>query len=167
MTTGSRRSKPLRDHDHDQDQIARSFDRDLVNVGLECAVLKRSMTQGDLGVVERAAYALTSAWLTAEASAMRIFAVSPGVPASKRFARKALIATSSVVTALFGEVLAETSKWIGLDPQRPGIRGLRAVLCQLSLRVDAREIDVYVKHSGAGLPEWQSSHRRAFTRHGR
>jgi hypothetical protein len=147
------------------EQLASSFDHDLVNVDVKCDLLRGTLAQEDLIAVERAAYALASACLVAEATAMQMLAASPGIPASKRFARKALVAANSVVTALFGEALAETSKWAGRDPTQPGVRGLRSVLRQLSIRVDVREIDVGVKHCGGGLAEWACSARRASTRH--
>lgn len=83
---------------------------------------------------------------------MQIFAHIADSLRYRQFARRALIAANGVVTALFGEALAETSKWSGLDPQWPGLRRLRGVLCQLSIRVDVREIHVSMKR-GRGSVE--------------
>jgi hypothetical protein len=146
------------------DQLASSFDRDLASVGASCELLRGALMQVDLLAVEGAAYALASACLVAEATAIRMIAASPVIPESTRFTRKALVATSCVVTALFGEALAETSKWASMDPKRPGLRRLRAVLGQLSQRVDVREIDVGIKHCGGGLEGLPSSARRGYAR---
>lgn len=144
-------------------QLASSFDRDLVNVDVKCDLLRGALTQEDLLAVERAGYTLASAYLVAEATVMRMHSASPSIPESIRIARRALLATSCVVTALFGEALAETSKWAGRDPKRPGLRRLRAVLSQLSLRVDVRGIDTIGKHCGVALAESSSGARRIHT----
>lgn len=137
----------------DYKDIVASFECDLVVVGVECNVLKCALTGQDLVAVERAGYALASAWLFTEASAMRIFGASPGNPACTRFARRALIASSGVVTAQFGESLAEVSRWATLDPQRGGLGRLRGVLRHLARRVDVREIEACVKHCSCRLTE--------------
>jgi hypothetical protein len=79
-------------------------------------------------------------WLCAEATAMRILGERPGIGACRQFARGAIGATSIVITAKFGEALAETSRWqASLRPPPAALRQLRAVLAQLSVRVDVRD----------------------------
>lgn len=123
------------------DDIVLLLDRELVAVGVECNAFERALTSGDLGAAERAAYALASAWFLAEASAMRILGESPGIGACRRFARQAIIASSGVVTALYGQALAETLRWAALVPKPPGLGRLRTVLGQLAARVDVRQAD--------------------------
>lgn len=115
------------------------LERALRQVGLQCDVLRRAVCDQDLGAVERAGYALASAWFFAEGHVMRILGTQTVSAARAQFARKALFATSSVITACFGEALAETSRWSCLHPSLPPLGRLRAVLCQLSVRVDVRE----------------------------
>ena len=115
------------------------LDRALAEVGLQCDVLRRAVCDQDLGAMERAGYALASAWFFAEGHAMRILGAKTVGAARAQFTRKALFAASSVIIACFGEALAETSRWSCLDPSPPPLGRLRAVLCQLSVRVDVRE----------------------------
>lgn len=124
------------------DDMVLAFDRDLAGVGIECDAFRRTLTREDFRATERAAYGVAAACLDAEATAMRMLGTNPGDSLVAPFARKALLATSSVVAAVFGEALALTSSWAESDPQLPGVRRLRAVLAQLSTRVDVRELDI-------------------------
>jgi hypothetical protein len=123
------------------DRLALALERDLVAVQVECEALERVVRNGGVAELEQAGYALAAAWLIAESSAMRLLAVRPGIDACRRFARGAITACSAIVTARFGEALAETSKRTAQTPRPSGLGNLRALLAQLAARVDVRDVD--------------------------
>jgi len=138
------------------DDLVPSFDRELVTVDEECEALEHALADHDVSGVERAAYALASAWFLAEAGAMRILGASFGISARRRFLRAMIVECSGVVTARCQRALAETSTWVALDPKPVGLGRVRAVLGQLSGRVDVRERSAgragHCEPGGTGAP---------------
>jgi hypothetical protein len=132
-------------------------DRALVAVDVECNVLKRALAQRNLAAVESAAYAVASAWLLAESGAMQVVGVRPGIAACRQFARRAISACSAVVTAQFGYALAETLRWAALDPRPADLGRVRAVLGQLSARVDIRSGSASAAECWSGHTEHASA----------
>jgi hypothetical protein len=128
------------------DGMVRVLDRALEDVNARCDALRRTLEHSDIAALEQNAYTLAAAWFLAEASAMQIIGVSAGSAACRQYARRAITATSAVVTARFGEALAETLKWLGREPKPQGMAGLRTTLAQLAARVDVRGVDMALYH---------------------
>jgi hypothetical protein len=108
-------------------------------VNTRCGDFSQALKNRDVNALERTAYALAGAWLLAEARTMEILSRS-AVTTDGKYARRALAATSAVVTARFGEALAQTWAWLTARESLPGLRRLRVVLVQLATRVDNRDV---------------------------
>jgi hypothetical protein len=139
MGRRGQRRRGVRSEPAAQGPAAPALDRELQGVSERCNAFKRALETGDAARLEQAGYALAGAWFLAESCAMRMLGQGSGIPA--RYTRRAITATSTVLTATFGEALAETSRWIAEAPKRPGLMRLRTVLAQLSARVDVRDVD--------------------------
>jgi hypothetical protein len=130
-----------------QDMV-KSFDRSLEEVNANCDSLRIALEGKDVATMEQTAYALAAAWFLAEAHAMRILGLRPDCAAFGQYAQRAIAATSAVVTARFGEALAQTLRWLPMEPKPQGIARLRTVLAQLAGRVDVRNTDALGQRRG-------------------
>jgi hypothetical protein len=150
-----------RSYQQEYEDAVLAFDREMVAVELECGALNAALKQRDPMAVGHAACDLASAWLLAEAAAIRIMggAATRG-NAAARFAQLALRASNHIVADLFGRALAETSGWVRLDPRPQGLPKLRGLLCQLCARIDFRTlVDGRKGYSGAW--RWECAATRA------
>lgn len=159
IRTLNAQSEIARGYQQSYEDAVLAFDREMVAVELECGALSAALERRDPEALGRAACDVASAWLLAEAAAIRIMGGAPTLGnAAARFAQLALRASNYIVADLFGRALAETSGWVRLNPRPRGLPTLRGVLCQLCARIDFRTlVDGRKGYSGAWLREYAAT----------